>query len=212
MRFSVAPPTVESPAGGTGDLPAPDAAKDGPVTRPAPRWRVALTGVCVSAWLSGCAIAPTLQLAAVATKGAEIAAPYLAPHRSANTVHFGAATPKQVCIEFNAEAPAPDLLPALQAELRGHGITTRVLVAGGPETGCQIWLRYVAVVQWDTPRGSSVHRAYVAQLSLTLQDESGALMSTSQYQLGGWFAPSKWSPTRDKVAPVVRSLVTGFSS
>jgi hypothetical protein len=170
-----------------------------------------LCGVC-ALLVSGCAIAPVLQLAAVGAKGAEVAAPYLVPHKSANTVHFGAATPKAVCIEFNPAAPAPDLLPALQAELRGHGIASRVLAASGPEAGCQVWLRYIAIIQWDMPRGSEVHRPYLSELSLSLQDDAGALMSMSRYRTDQWFSPQKWAPTREKVAPVVRSLITGFSS
>lgn len=162
--------------------------------------------------LPGCSLLSTLELVSLAGQAAHTGSQYLTPARSSNTVHFGAAVPREACIEHNPFVPVADLLPALQAELNDRGVRSRVLPA---ESGvpCATWIRYAAVIEWDVPPFEQHYRPYLSQASLSmLGADRQLLLSQSEYRFEGALAFSKWSSTRKKLSPVVHSLLTGFES
>jgi len=175
----------------------------------------ALSAACLT--LTACSIlspAPTWELVK-ATGSATSLAIGRSPSRATNTVHYGDAPVKRLCIEFNRNAPLPDLVPALQAELRGIGVASRVYEAGAnlgsTSDDCEVWLRYAATVDWDTPPFGEVARPYLSAASMSLQRSGGALLASSGYRVDdAGFGASKWATTRTKLAPVVRALIQGF--
>ncbi|SHM36615.1 hypothetical protein [Rhizobacter sp. OV335] len=171
----------------------------------------AVSAACLG--LAGCSLlspAPTWELVK-ATGSATSLAIGRSPSHATNTVHFGDAPVKRLCIEFNRNAPLPDLVPALQAELRGIGVMSRVYEAGAGADDCEVWLRYAATVDWDTPPFGDAARPYLSAASMSLQRSGGALLASSGYSVGdAGFGASKWATTRTKLAPVVRALIQGF--
>ena len=171
----------------------------------------AVSAACLG--LAGCSLlspAPTWELVK-ATGSATSLAIGRSPSHATNTVHFGDAPVKRLCIEFNRNAPLPDLVPALQAELRGIGVASRVYEAGAGADDCEVWLRYAATVDWDTPPFGDAARPYLSAASMSLQRSGGALLASSGYSVDdAGFGASKWATTRTKLAPVVRALIQGF--
>lgn len=167
-----------------------------------------------SSAVAGCSVlspAPTWELvkAAGAAAGLGVSARGAAAR---DTVYHLHARPAQVCIEFNAGVPVPDLLPALQNELRRHAVDSRVFAPGTSAAHCRHWLRYEATAAWDTPPFGSDQRRYLASTTLSLHESAGRVLSTSGYDVGdGWFT-GKWASTREKLAPVVAALLTGFEN
>jgi len=132
------------------------------------------------------------------------------PGEARNTVYHYHDPFKQVCIEFNPQAQVSDVLPALQSALHEHSIESRVYESLVASEKCRIWLKYNALIEWDTPPFADGYKAYVSSAALTLQTASGQVLSSSQYAVDGSFGRSKWASTRDKLGPVVTALVTGF--
>lgn len=162
--------------------------------------------------LSACSVfspLPTWELLKAAGTAGSTAIAY-GPNHASQTVHHGDAPVNSLCIEYNRDAQAPDLVPALQAELRALRVQSRVYEAGTSPHLCNVWLRYTATIQWDTPPLQSSFKSYVSALNLTLHRDSGELMSSSSYELDDLTGMGKWSSTRSKVAPVVKALITGF--
>jgi hypothetical protein len=147
-----------------------------------------------------------------ATGSAGSAALAYGPSEASQTVHHGDAPVSSLCIEYNRDAPAADLVPALQAELREHRVESRVYEAGTLPPRCEVWLRYVAAIQWGTPPLASGYRAYLSSAALSLHRANGRLMASSSYELDDRFGIGKWASTRSKLAPVVKALITGFES
>ena len=171
------------------------------------------TGVAVAAAVSSaCSVlspAPTFEL----IKASGTAASYWlasGPVTASDTVHHQHATPRSICIEFNRDAQTAEVVPALQAELRKHQVESRVYETGTPSDVCPVWLRYTAAIDWDTPFWEVSYRAYLSQAALTLRDADGTVLASSAYQPRGFYELGKWSSTRDKLAPVVTALLTGF--
>lgn len=134
-----------------------------------------------------------------------------APSRAVDTVHFGDAPVRRLCIEFNRNVPLPDLVPSLQAELRAQGVASRVYEAGTRSDDCPVWLRYAASVDWGIPPLASEHKPYLSAAAMHLQRVDGALLASSGYTVdAAGFGTSRWATTRTKLAPVVRALITGF--
>lgn len=134
-----------------------------------------------------------------------------APSHASDTVHYGDAPVKRLCIEFNRNAPLPDLVPALQAELHAQGVASRVYEAGAGADDCAVWLRYAAAVDWDVPPFGNESRPYLSAASMSLQRAGGPLLASSGYRVDdAGFGASKWATTRTKLAPVVRALIQGF--
>ena len=135
-----------------------------------------------------------------------------APAKASNTVHHGDAPVQTLCIEFNRNAPLEDLVPALQAELKGQGVDSRVYEAGTGLQQCGVWLRYVATIEWGVPPMASGYRANLSAASLSLHRADGTLLSSSSYVAEENFGLARWAGTRNKIAPVVKALITGFQS
>ena len=183
-----------------------------------PRGAARLALLAAVAALGGCSVlspAPTWELIKAGSGVAGMALAY-GPSSASQTVHHGDAVPARVCIEFNRDVQATELVPALLAELREHRVAGRVYEPGQGLPDCAVWLRYVASIQWGTPPLSSDYRAYLAAASLSLHRADGRLLASSSYLLDeGWGAPlgmGRWSSTRSKLAPVVKALLTGFES
>ena len=165
--------------------------------------------------LGACSIVsplPSWELLKAAGTAAGMALAEQAPAKASQTIHHGDPPMDEVCIEFNPEAQAPELVPALQAELRVQRVRSRVYESGAAQPLCRYWLRYLVSTQWDQPPLSSKYRSYVSALSLSLHRADGQLMSASSYTVDESLGIGRWASTRAKVAPVVRALITGFES
>lgn len=167
--------------------------------------------------LSGCSIfspVPTVELVKV-TAAATTVAIAQGPTHASQTVFNGAAVPARVCVEYNRSMPMPDFVPALLAELRQHRVAAKVYEPGvypGNEE-CPAWLRYQGLQQWDKPPFSDQVRPFLSQATLSLHDAGGRLLAASTYDseesLTGM---GRWATTRNKLAPVIKALLTGFES
>ena len=181
-------------------------------TRSMSRAAIAPGVVALAVGASACSVlspAPTFEL----IKASGTAASYWlasGPAKASDTVYHLYAAPRTVCIEFNRDAQTPEVVPALQAELYNHQIESRVYEMGTPSDACPVWLRYSAAIEWDTPFWETSYRAYLSQAALTLRSADGTVLASSAYQSRGISALGKWSSTRDKLAPVVTALLTGF--
>lgn len=164
--------------------------------------------------LGGCAILSPLPTWELIKAGGTAASTALAsgPAKAVNTVHHGDAPVSELCIEFNRQVPAQDLVPALQAELRQQGVASRVYEAGSGVPQCRHWLRYVASIDWAMPPMGSAYQSYLSSAVLSLHKDSGELMASSAYAVDEQFGVSRWSSTRRKLAPAVKALITGFES
>ena len=165
--------------------------------------------------LTGCSLLspmPSIELAK-ATAGMATMAIGQGPARATQTVFHDAALPERVCIEYNRSLALPEFVPALIAELRDHEVQARVFEAGvrpGDEA-CPAWVHYQGLQQWDKPPLSDQIRPYLAQATLSLHDAGGRLMAASSYRSDdASLGMGKWASTRNKLAPVVRALLTGF--
>jgi len=126
-------------------------------------------------------------------------------------VHHGDAPVTALCIAYQRGAPAPELVPALQAELRELRISSRVYESEpAMQPDCRFWLHYSVQLQWGTPPLASGYQPYVQSASLSLRRADGRLLSSSSYQLDERFGIGRWASTRSKLAPVVKALITGF--
>ncbi|OWQ88253.1 hypothetical protein CDN98_09020 [Roseateles terrae] len=137
------------------------------------------------------------------------------PNKASNTVFQGNAVPTRVCIEYNRSLAMADFVPALMAELKAHDVSARVFDVGvrPGDDECPAWLHYQGLQQWDKPPLSDQMRPYLAQATLSLHDAGGRLMSASSYQSEeAVMGLGKWGSTRNKLAPVVTALLTGFQS
>ena len=163
---------------------------------------------------TGCSIVtplPLWELTKTTGMVAAAAIPYGGSEAS-NTVYHLHAPFRNLCIEFNPDSAVTDVVPALQIELRKHRIESRVYEPGTTTDECGIWLRYVASIVWDVPPLSGTYKPYVNTAALTLQATNGAVLSSSQYELGSAFGMGKWASTQSKLAPVVTALLTGFQN
>lgn len=175
---------------------------------------LALGTVGALALLSGCGAMAPLQawglIKAADTAGTTAMA--YAPGKAVNTVHHGEPVMSSLCIEYNRMTPLEDLVPALQLELREQGVASRVYESGSGQQECRYWLRYAVTIEWGTPPLSSGYRAYLSSAALSLHHANGSLMASSAYAVDSDYGTSKWSTTRRKLAPVVKAVITGFTS
>jgi hypothetical protein len=165
-------------------------------------------------FLTGCSIitpAPLWELAKATGAAASAAIPY-GSSKATNTVYHFHAPLKELCIEFNQDANVPDLVPALQLELKKHQIESRLYESTFLTDQCNVWLKYTAYVAWDIPPLAKTYRPYLHTASLTLQSTTGLILSSSEYELGPNFELGKWASTQNKLAPVVTALLTGFQN
>lgn len=170
------------------------------------------SAITVALLQAGCSVItpePTWELlkAAGSLIGTAVA---VGPTKASNTVYHLHPTFKDLCIEYNPQAQVPDVVPTLQAALRTHGVESRVFERHSMPAQCEIWLRYTAEVEWGIPPFGDRYKPYVNAAALTLQKTNGPVLSSSSYELDTTMGMGKWAPTRDKLAPVVSALLTGF--
>jgi hypothetical protein len=164
--------------------------------------------------LSACSSLGT-SLAVDLARGARVLGDALVQHAPGGAeavVHHGDPVPRRVCIVFNPDLPLQDFLPALQAELREHRVASRVFDSVAPRPDCDAWLRYSAQADWAAPPLTDTPRAYLRQAALHLHRPDGRFMATASYELSPYFGLTRWASTRRKLAPSVKTLLTGFSS
>ena len=177
--------------------------------RPA-RPALALLALC----LGGCSIIspePVWELAKATASVASLAIGN-SPSRSSDTIRHFQGGVEEVCIRYNPDAQVPDIVPALQAELRLHKVESRVYDSTMPAETCAIWLRYMAQIDWGTPPFEHEYRAFVSQAALSLRTANGQVLSTSHYQSDAGVAKGRWTSTREKLSPVVTALLTGVDN
>jgi len=129
--------------------------------------------------------------------------------KASNTVSHGQPAPKVVCLEFNPQVQAPDLVPALQAEMHARQVRTRVYDSIFESEFCEAWLKYTAFIRWDKPPMSSDYRPYIESASLTLVTVHGRVLAASEYVVDERFGTSRWASTRNKISAAVSALLTG---
>ncbi|WAC70860.1 hypothetical protein OU995_14670 [Roseateles sp. SL47] len=115
---------------------------------------------------------------------------------------------KNVCIVNNPEQQSGAVLVAIQSELKESNIESRVyeIFTNNPE--CEAWLFYMVNTQWADFADQGFH-PYVSFVSLTLREPSGRIISTAFYWPGKDDEKERWRPTRTKLKPVVKMLLTG---
>lgn len=171
-----------------------------------------LAAAAGAASLGACSVlspVPTYELIKAAGSGIT-AAIHVAPPNATDTVYHYHPPFKSVCIEYNRDSQAGDVVPALQVELRRIGIDSRVYEQGAYPNSCPVWLRYTTAVEWtdDDPPVLNLSDA-----ALVLQSADGRVLSSSRLAIGNSvLGQGKSASTRNKLAPVVRALVTGFES
>ncbi|PZP34454.1 MAG: cell division protein FtsI [Roseateles depolymerans] len=164
----------------------------------------------LAALLSGCTLlspVPTLELIKAGGTMASAALATSAPAKASNTIRHGDVAVSQLCIEFNRNAPLQDLVPAIQAELKGLSVDSRVYEAGTGLQECSVWLRYVATIEWGIPPMGSGYRANLSAAALSLYGADGRLMASSSYLADDNHGMGRWAETRHKISPVVKALV-----
>lgn len=164
--------------------------------------------------LAGCSIVspePIWELTK-ATGGLASAAISVGPSKASSTVYHLHPPSTDLCIQVNPQTQATDVVYALQAELRSHRIESRVYEGPILPGRCSVWLRYAAQIEWDIPPFDDRYKPYVTNANLSLLTASGRVLATSSYELDSYMQMGKWSSTRDKLAPVVTALVTGFEN
>lgn len=168
--------------------------------------------LALAAGLGGCSIfspLPAWELAKATGSLVSAGVATYAPSRASQTVHHPHEPLTRLCIEFNRGSPVDDLVPALLGELKRYGIEGRVYESGTPAALCEVWLRYAASIDWGIPPLGSDYRSFMSAASLSLQRSDGQLLASSRYQLDEGFGSGKWAPTRHKLEPVVKALITG---
>nr|WP_315243963.1 hypothetical protein [uncultured Albidiferax sp.] len=100
----------------------------------------------------------------------------------------------------------------MQSELRLHQIESRIFEPGTGLNICDVWLHYVAGIEWAIPPFTNEYKTYLTTATLTLRTATGQVLSRSSYALDPVYGMGKWSSTRSKIAPVVTAIVTGFEN
>ncbi|MGH6646762.1 cell division protein FtsI [Aquabacterium sp.] len=152
---------------------------------------------------------PLWELAKASGATVSAAVSTAAPGKAINTVYHLHAPVRSVCIEFNPDTQVPDIVPALQIELKAQRVESRVYESRSATGLCKFWLRYSAYTGMDIPPLGGDYKPYIQQATLTLWNGSEQILASSHYDPGGPFGVGKWASTRAKLAPVVQALITG---
>jgi hypothetical protein len=167
---------------------------------------------CSPALFSACSlVSPQPLWEVIKASGATVSAAVTttAPNNAINTVYHLHGPVRSVCIEFNPDTQVPDIIPALQTELKARQIDSRVFESRATTSLCKFWLRYSAQTALEIPPLSSDYKAYISSATLTLWNGTEQILASSQYDTGGPFGLGKWATTRAKLAPVIAALITG---
>ena len=176
---------------------------------------MSITAATLATLLHGCAVVgplTTIELVKATGAVASAAIAQAPGPAAADLVHHGDAPIASVCIEYNPHAQLSDLVPALHAALRDVGVSSRTFEPGAGADQCRYWLRYAASIQWGVPPFSGEYRAYLSAATFGLHRADGSLMASATYDVDRGPGLAKWSSTRRKVDPVVKALITGFTS
>lgn len=146
------------------------------------------------------------------TKTLSTAAVQRSPTSAKDIIHHGDGIAQRVCILLNPHLQLPDLLPALQKKLREHQVSSRVFDVQTPRSDCDAWLKYAGVAQWGTPLFSDTLQPYLDSLHISLEKPDGRFMSRASFEMHPYMSAAKWASTERKIEPVIKSLLTGFSS
>lgn len=152
---------------------------------------------------------PTVELVK-AVGSASSTALALGPSRASDTVYHPHDASRFWCIELNRDSQVADIVPAIQSELQGLGIDSRLYESGSLPLDCAAVLHYAAWQRWDQPLWSSDYQPYVYAAALTLRNANGEVLATTRYALDS-LGTGKWAATQRKMAPLVKALVTGFN-
>jgi len=152
---------------------------------------------------------PLWELAKASGATVSAAVSTAAPGRAINTVYHLHPPVRSVCIEFNPDTQVPDILPALQIELKSQRVESRVYESRSATGLCKYWLRYSAYTALGIPPLGGDYQPYIQNATLTLWNGSEQILASSQYDPGGPFGVGKWASTRAKLAPVVQALIQG---
>jgi hypothetical protein len=173
-----------------------------------PRKHLATLAVA-SLSLSGCSILSPMPLWELTkATGNMVAGAIQGTGDANNTVYYAHAPFSSLCIEYDPQTQAADVVPALQLALRTQQIDSRVFESAASAPNCPVWLRYSTQMEWDISPRSERYQAYISKAALTLQTDRGQVLSSSYYTVGEGFLASKWASPQDKLAPVVRALLT----
>ena len=179
--------------------------------RPATKWVLA-TALC--GLQTGCSIFTPVPLVEL-VKASGIAASTVisvGPSTARDTVYHLHPRFNQVCIAFNPESQAVEILPALQSELRLHQVESRIYQPGSGAHRCDIWLHYVADIEWAIPPFTHDYKTFLTSASLTLRGANGTVLARSSYALDPVYGMGKWSSVRSKISPMVSAVITGFEN
>ena len=173
-----------------------------------------LTSALLSLALSGCSIVSPLPLWELAKAGGAAAGMSMGsgPVEASDTVFHPHEPFQALCIEFNPQVQAGDMVLALQDTLLKQRIQSRVYESIAVAEKCHVWLKYQAEIEWGIPPMGDNYRPYLSRVTLTLRSARGTVLSTSSYAMDPNSNFGKWTPTRDKLTPVVTALLTGVAS
>jgi hypothetical protein len=135
----------------------------------------------------------------------------LAPTEATDTVYHLHRKASFWCIEINRESQVLDIVPAIQNELQGQGVESRLYEVGNTPPDCPAVLQYNGYLRWDLPLWGKDYQAYLHAATLTLRSNSGEVLASTRYELDS-LGTGKWASTRKKMAPLVKALITGFNS
>jgi len=113
---------------------------------------------------------------------------------------------QRICIELNPAVALADFVPAVQSELREHGIDSRLYDTGMQPADCPAVLHYTAFLDWDRRALDQQYSMYMSYASLTLRSYSGTVLASASYEVGP-VGLDKWSSTRSKLSATVRALL-----
>ncbi len=134
------------------------------------------------------------------------------PTSAKDIIHHGDGIAQNVCILLNPRLQLPDLLPAIQKKLKDHQVNSRVFELQTPRSDCDAWLKYAGAALWDTPLFSDTLQPYLDSLHLSLERPDGRFMSRASFEMRPYMSAARWVSTERKIEPVIKSLLTGFSS
>jgi hypothetical protein len=173
-------------------------------------WSRAAAAALAAACLSGCSIFSPLPLWELAKAGGTLASQALqvTPSSATRTIYHEHPPITSVCIEYGRNSTSVEVVPALQSELRRHGVESRVYDSGVQVPDCAVWLRYTASIEWGLPPFSANYSPYLDSATLALHDRDGRLLAAASYELDTVMGLGRWAQTQAKLAPLVTALLT----
>jgi hypothetical protein len=154
---------------------------------------------------SGCtltALSAIGAVGAVAQAGLEAKQVYSPPRY----INGHAAMVSEVCIEYNAEVPLSDFLPALQLALEERGVRSEVYNPGTAPPSCESRLVYNALIDYGKSSFADETTPYLAAVDITLMQQNHILV-TARYQVHGAGGPDKYSSATTTLKHLISQMV-----